>query len=258
MSIVGGGNEAGGVDSLEVWILAGVVFLLAGLVKGVIGGGLPTIGIGLMGLVIAPAQAAALIVLPSFITNVWQSTGAAFFVLLKRLWVMLIAICIGAYFGAGILTGSDAGRARTGLGIALIVYSLFGLSRVQFRLDARGERWLALPAGLVTGAIGAATGVFVIPVGPYLQAIGLEKDHLVQALGLTYTVATVALGITLAHGGVMQPSLAGPSVLALVAALAGMALGQKIRARVREQTFLTLFYTGLLSIGGYLVLRGLL
>jgi uncharacterized membrane protein YfcA len=100
--------------------------------------------------------------------------------------------------------------------------------------------------------------VFVIPVGPYLQAIGLEKDHLVQALGLTYTVATVALGVTLAHGGAIQPSIAGPSALALAAALAGMALGQKIRARVRERTFLTLFFMSLLLIGSHLVLRALL
>ena len=100
--------------------------------------------------------------------------------------------------------------------------------------------------------------MFVIPAGLYLQAMGLGKDDLVQALGLTYTVSTVALGATLAHGGAMQASVAGPSALALAMALIGMALGQKVRARVREQTFLTLFFIGLLLIGSYLVLRVLL
>jgi uncharacterized membrane protein YfcA len=234
------------------------VFLLAGTVKGVIGGGLPTIGIGLMGLVIAPAQAAALIVLPSLITNIWQSTGTHFVVLLKRLWLVLAGICVGSYFTAGILTGSDAGIARAGLGLALIIYAAFGLSRIRFALSPSGERWLALPVGLATGAIGAATGVFVIPSGPYLQAIGLGKNDLVQGLGLTYTVSTIALGATLAHGGAIQTSVALPSALALVMALIGMALGQKIRARVREQTFLTMFFIGLMLIGGYLTLREVL
>ena len=38
---------------------------------------------------------------------------------------------------------------------------------------------------------------------PYLQAIGLEKNELVQALGLSFTVSTVALTVNiLAEGGV--------------------------------------------------------
>jgi hypothetical protein len=42
--------------------------------------------------------------------------------------------------------------------------------------------------GLTTGAITRGTGVFVIPAVPYLQAIGLSKDNLIQALGLSFTV----------------------------------------------------------------------
>ncbi len=139
--------------------------------------------------------------------------GEGFAALLKRIALMLVGICAGAGFGAGILTGADASRARTALGVTLIVYALFGLSRIEFRLSSRLERWLAIPVGLATGAMSAATGVFVIPSGPYLQAIGLEKDELVQALGMTYTVATVALGVTLAKGGFVQSSLLGPSAL---------------------------------------------
>jgi hypothetical protein len=34
--------------------------------------GLPTVAMGLLGLVIPPVQAAALLVVPSLVTNVWQ------------------------------------------------------------------------------------------------------------------------------------------------------------------------------------------
>jgi len=47
-------------------------FVLAGFVKGVIGMGLPTVLVGLLSLVMSPAQAAALLVVPSLITNIWQ------------------------------------------------------------------------------------------------------------------------------------------------------------------------------------------
>lgn len=51
----------------RVAFIAGV-FVLAGLVKGVIGLGLPTISMGLLALAMPPLQAAAILVLPSFLT----------------------------------------------------------------------------------------------------------------------------------------------------------------------------------------------
>src|SRR5687767_14451704 len=71
-------------------------FLLAGLVKGVIGLGLPTVSMGLLALVATPAQAAALLVVPSLVTNVWQMTaGPGLVPLLRRLGPMMLAILAG-------------------------------------------------------------------------------------------------------------------------------------------------------------------
>jgi uncharacterized protein len=54
------------------FIFVSAVFVLAGFVKGVIGLGLPTIGMGLLAIVMPPVEAAAILILPSFVTNVWQ------------------------------------------------------------------------------------------------------------------------------------------------------------------------------------------
>ena len=84
------------------------IFLLAGLVKGLIGLGLPTVAIGLLGLMMAPAQAAALLIVPSLVTHIWQAlAGPCLLVLLRRLWPMFAGICLGTWAGAGIITGSD-------------------------------------------------------------------------------------------------------------------------------------------------------
>ena len=78
-------------------LIAAIAFLIAGFVKGVIGLGLPTVAIGLLGLVMPPAEAAALLVVPSLVTNVWQlAAGSSFMTLLPRLWPMLMGICIGS------------------------------------------------------------------------------------------------------------------------------------------------------------------
>jgi hypothetical protein len=234
-------------------------FLLAGFVKGVIGMGLPTIGLGLLSLFVAPAQAAAVMIVPSFVTNVWQgAAGARLLALLRRLWPMLVGIGFGTWAGAGLLTGDNAGRAAAALGIALMVYAASGLMRLRFRVPPRIEIWLGPLVGVGTGVVTAATGVFAIPAVPYMQALGFEKDELVQAQGITYTVCTVALAGALAHGGIMRMSIAGASIAALLAALAGMWIGQRVRARVSPEIFRRWFFLGLLLLGAHLALRAML
>ena len=67
-------------------IFVGAVFALAGFVKGVIGLGLPTIAMGLLGVLMTPNQAAAILVVPALLTNVWQMwDGPALKALLRRL-----------------------------------------------------------------------------------------------------------------------------------------------------------------------------
>ncbi|WP_439574231.1 sulfite exporter TauE/SafE family protein [Phreatobacter sp.] len=238
--------------------IATVVFILAGLVKGVIGLGLPTIAVGLLSLAMAPAQAAALMLVPSLITNVWQiAAGPNLWPLTRRLATLLIGIAVGTVAGSGIITGAHAGHASVALGIVLMIYAGFGLSPLRPRLPAAAEPWLSPVVGLATGVVSAGTGIFVMPSVPYLQAIGLEKDDLVQALGITFLVATVALGLGLAREGVLPASVAFASLLMLLPALAGMWLGQALRARISPAAFRTVFLVGLLLLGGHLATRPL-
>jgi uncharacterized membrane protein YfcA len=138
-----------------------------------------------------------------------------------------------------------------------VAYAASSLATRPFSVSSSFERGLGLAAGLATGGITAATGVFVIPAVPYLQAIGLEKDELVQALGLSFTVSTLALAAALAGIGGFSTELIMPSLAAVAVALLGMRLGQSIRARLSARSFRLCFFAGLLALGLYLALRGL-
>lgn len=235
-----------------------LIFLLAGFVKGVIGLGLPTVAIGLLGLVMTPAKAASLLVVPSLVTNIWQLVaGPGFAPLVRRFWTLLTGFCVGTWMGAGWVGGDAGGSATTLLGVALIAYALLGLSKKRFMVSAQAERRLSPVIGIATGMIAAATGVFVIPAVPYLNALALERDELVQVLGLSFTVSTIALGIVLMNHGIFQLSVAGASSLALLPALTGMFAGQRVRMRVRPETFRTCFFVGILLLGAHLSLRHL-
>jgi uncharacterized membrane protein YfcA len=236
------------------WIMIGAIFLMAGLVKGVIGMGLPTVAMGLLALALPPAEAAAILVVPSLVTNVWQLlSGPRFAALARRLWPMMAAVLLGTVAGAGVLAGNVAGLAKIGLGIALIVYAAVGLAGIRLSVAARHEAWLGPLTGAVTGLVTGATGVFVIPAVPYLQAIGLERDELIQALGLSFTVSTIALAIGLLRVDAWQASSIWISLLALVPALIGMQAGTWLRHRIAAATFRKVFFAGLLVLGAILV-----
>lgn len=247
------------IDAAPLVIVTAFVFILAGFIKGVIGLGLPTVAVGLLGLMMAPAQAAALLVVPSLVTNVWQlAAGPRLLPLLRRLWPMMLGIAVGTWAGSGLLAANGSGYATVGLGLALITYAVVSLAAPRLRVPARAEPWLAPLIGAATGLVTAATGVLVIPAVPYLQALALDKDDLVQALGLSFTVSTAALAASLAREGLFAPTLAAASLLALVPALLGMVFGQRIRARVHPARFRLYFFLGLLAVGGHLAIRPLL
>jgi uncharacterized membrane protein YfcA len=242
---------------MDPWLVAliAAVFLLAGAVKGVIGLGLPTISVGLLALVLPPAEAAALLVLPSLVTNITQASGPHLRALLRRLWPMLAAMVPGTLAGSFAITAGDV--VLPVLGLLLLLYAGWGLATPPLRLSAAAERRTALPIGLAGGLMTGMTGIFVMPIVPWLTALGLSRDALVQALGLGFLLATVALAGGLALQGGFTTGLAGGSALCIAPALAGQWIGAQLRARLSAEAFRRLFFLGLLALGAALAWRGI-
>ena len=188
-------------DSLLILIAA--AFLLAGFVKGVIGLGLPTVSMGLLAVTMPPAQALAIVIVPAIVTNIWQTfVGPYLRDIMRRLWPLMVGTVIGIWLNARAadrpLCALRHHRARRAAG------DLRHHRPQQVQLQRRAPRTRngsAASSASITGVVSAATGVQVIPSMPFMQAIGMEKDELVQALGVFFTVATVALAFNLTAPG---------------------------------------------------------
>ncbi|MFD2251682.1 hypothetical protein FHS82_002512 [Pseudochelatococcus lubricantis] len=244
--------------SLLLLVAVAATFFAAGIVKGVTGMGLPTVAMGVLGALVSPLAAASLLIVPSFVTNVWQlAAGPSFGPLARRLWPMMLAIGAGTLAGTSLLAHGDTALTTGALGAALVFYAAFTLLARQIRVPARLEAWLSPAVGAITGIVTGATGVFVIPAVPYLQALGLDRDDLVQALGLSFTVSTVALAIGLASRGAFHADSLVLSALAVAPALAGMWAGQIIRQKISPQTFRRWFLFCLIVLGAEMLLRPL-
>jgi uncharacterized membrane protein YfcA len=235
------------------------IFLAAGAVKGILGMGLPTVAMGLLGLIMPVAQAAALLIVPSLATNVWQMLrGGHLRTLWHRLWPLFAGAVLGVWAGHGFMAAGAGRHASLLLGVCLVAYAAAGL--VGWRLArpaARMEKAMSAVVGVLTGLLTAATGVFVLPAVPYLQALDMDKDEMTQALGLSFTISTLALGSNLVAAGVFRLEAAAQSLAVLVPALAGMWLGQRVRDELSQEGFRRWLFGGLLVLGGWLVGRAL-
>lgn len=233
-------------------------FFVAGMIKGVTGMGLPTVSMAILGSLLSPLTAAAILLVPSFVTNVWQlSSGPQFGSLARRLWPMMMMIVLGTLAGSFLLTGGDARLSTAALGTALSIYAAYTLLAKPFLVPARREQWLSPLIGLVTGVLTGATGVFVLPAVPYIQSLGLDRDDLVQALGLSFTISTVALASGLLWHGAAPLGNLFVSTAAVVPSLLGMAAGQFIRVRISPPLFRRVFLIFLLLLGLEMASRGL-
>jgi uncharacterized membrane protein YfcA len=238
------------------WVAA--VFLLAGAVKGTIGLGLPSISLGLLAATMDLRMAMILLLAPNVVTNLWQAfTGGHLVGLLRRLWPFLLCAAAAIWLGSAALTLVDAARLAALLGLLLAVYAVLGLTHPPLHLPARHEVWAGPLAGLVNGVLTGLTGSFVVPGVPYLQALGLGRDALVQAMGLLFMASTLALGLSLGGRDLLTGELLWASTAAVLPALLGMGLGRRLRHHLSEAGFKRAFYGALLLLGLYIVVRWL-
>ena len=233
-------------------------FLLAGAVKGVIGLGLPTVSLGLLAAVLDLPTAMALLLAPSLATNVWQSlAGGHARAILARIWPFLSAAAVAVPIGAEALTAVDPSLLSALLGLLLAIYALVNIAGVRIALSARQAAWAGPPIGAVNGILTGMTGSFVVPGVMFLQAIGLPRDMLVQAMGMLFAVSTAALALALQNNDLLSVSLGAWSAAALGPAAIGMLLGQRLRRRLSERRFRQVFFVALLVLGTAITARSL-
>ncbi|MCP4072809.1 MAG: sulfite exporter TauE/SafE family protein [Hyphomicrobiales bacterium] len=237
-----------------VLIIIICTFFLAGTVKGVIGLGLPTVSLGLLTVALDLPTAMALLLLPSFVTNFWQAmAGSNGTEILRRIWPFLLLATATVWIGATALTRIDLWLLSALLGGLLITYAVTSLRGIGLIINRQQEVWAGPLIGTVNGVLTGMTGSFAVPGVMFLQAIGLPRDKLIQAMGMLFTVSTLALAAALKSNDLLTVEQGILSAAALVPAVIGMALGQVIRKRLPERIFRKTFFVALLLLGAYII-----
>jgi uncharacterized protein len=240
----------------DTLFLIAATFFAAGLVKGTVGLGLPTIVLGMLTVPLGITQAIAVLLVPSLVTNAVQGlTGKTALATCRRLWPMLLMAGLGIVVGTGALAQSRGSGPAVALGVLIALHGAVSLLAPPLPHPGRHERWLSPLTGLANGLITGFTGSAILPGVLYLQALGLDKERLVQGMGLLFCVSTAILMVAFARYDLLTPELMLLSLLALAPALLGLWLGARLRRRIAEERFRRVLYVALILLGAGIIWR---
>ena len=239
--------------NVDVVVLVVLVFFVAGTIKGLIGFGLPTVSIAILAAFLGLIEAMTLMLLPSLITNLFQGLVGKYLIrLIRRYWSLFIFGAVFTWLSSSLLSTGHAATFAVILGVVLTLYGISSLYSLQLPSPGSRERWISPLVGMVSGGITGITGIFLVPAVGYLQALRMERDELIQAIGLWVTIATLSLAFSLKDHGLFSNELGLLSLMAVLPALLGMWVGRILRPRLSESVFRHLFFTALMLLGVYI------
>jgi uncharacterized membrane protein YfcA len=239
-------------------LVVAAAFIVAGIAKGAIGIGLPPIAVGIMTLAVPLDDALAIMAIPTLTTNVWQAIyGRGLLRLFRRFWTLALTATIALVVVAATLGKLGSAQASAWLGVMLVVYSTIALLAWRPRVSRQTERWMNPLMGIASGAVAGITGIAAVPFLPYMQSLDINKDDLVQALGVLFIFLIGALTFALFRQGAFDTANTIGGLAAIVPTSIGVWLGQKSRDALSPEMFRRVFLIGLLGLGLHMA-RGLL
>ena len=244
------------LPAADVLVVVVCAFVMGGLVKGLIGGGLPSIVVPIMALVIEPAWAAAVTVIPVMATNIWQAVdGNRAMAVLRRFWVYFGCLALGVAAGSQILVGLPPQTAALLIGVAVVLMSPIAIASNRFHVSERRETWLNPLVGGSMGVMGGTTVIFT-PTLIYFAALRVDKDTYVTAAALTALFCMVPLYLGLGFSAALTWEAARASLILLVPTMAGYFIGRALRGAISEPAFRMILTASLVLIGIGLVYKG--
>ena len=240
------------------WVLAAVAgaFVLGGVVKGMLGVGLPLVIVPLLALVIPTPKAIALMGIPIVLSNIWQAADSGMVVYaLRRFAVLLVTLAVATAVTARLALGMQVATLNMMVAAALLLAVTLMTWNPRLDIDARGEvRWGAA-VGTLSGMMGGVSSLMGPLMITYLVALRLPRETFIGSISVIYLVGVLPLIGAMVSMDVMGVPEALLSSLALAPLFAGMALGKRLRRHVSESAFRRLLLGFLVVVAVLLLVR---
>ena len=239
--------------SSQVWVLALLITVLAGFIKGAVGFAMPLIMVSGLSSILPPHLAVAGVILPIVVSNLTQTFRAGAgpaAQAVRDFWRYILIVCAAILVFAQFLPGMEPETFYLVLGIPVVILSLIQVVGVRMSIAPAQRWWAEWLVGLVSGMMGGLAGTWGPTTVLYLLAIDTPKARQMVVQGVIYGLGSIALLLAHIQSGILNGGTAPFSAILLLPAIAGQWVGFRVQDRLdpvlfRRLTLIVLVVTGL-------------
>jgi len=242
------------------WPLVAILtaaLITGGIVKGVVGLGLPMVSIAILLNFFPPLTVLGILVMPIMVTNLWQSARlGSMKEPLKRYWTMIATGLVFLFIGAELIVAMGTDVLFGVLGTCVAGFSAFSLTRPNMPpLRPETEKWAGPLAGAAGGFLGGISTIWGPPMTVFFVMLKLPKDEFVRSVGMAWFAFSLPLAIAYWNNGIFSGDVIYLSLYACIPGMIGIRIGEVIRERIDQDTFRKVMLVMLLLIGLNLIRR---
>jgi len=232
-----------------------LISLFAGFVKGVVGFAMPLIMFSGFLVFLPQEKAIALIILPAFMSNIFQAYGLSVLETRKFFFnylVLIIVLFSMVYIVSQFFLIVTEKFIHLTLAILIFVFLYFQLTGIRFHILKRSKVFQVI-FGVISGFFGGISGQWGPPLVIYFLSQNLSMKQIICYQGLTYSIASLALIGGHINSGVLSIELVLISIPFILISSLGQYAGTVFRElqstnKFRKFTLLTLFLFGVFFI----------
>ncbi|MCP1315053.1 sulfite exporter TauE/SafE family protein [Halomonas sp. 707D7] len=213
--------------------IAIITLLIAGIVKGAIGSGVPVIVVPVFTMLYNVQTAIAVLLASNLFSNliqVWQNRRHL--LPLRFLAAFSLAGCAGIVVGTWGLVALSHDLLSLGVAGAIVLYLAIKLLKRKMAMPMDVARRLVLPVGFVAGILQGAAGMSAPASITFLNAMRLERRVFIGSISVFFGAVTVVQAPALLVTNILTPELAAYSVAAFVVIALAMPLGAALGKRL--------------------------
>lgn len=236
---------------LESLLVIGFALLVGGLTKGTLGIGMPAFAVPIMLVVVPLPVAIALLVAPSYVSNLIEIGHMNNRIrAVKRFAYLITGLSVGSFIGAFTLVHLQVDWAILALGLFAIGFAAVQAFKVQPNIPSALEQPMGAAVGFASGVFGSFTGLFGPPIAAFLLSLKMKHEDFVGAVSLIYLFGLSVLHLFLVRSGVLDRQILLVSCVGCIFVYGGMFIGRQFRRAAGEPTlkFVTVAFMAFVGV----------
>lgn len=242
----------------EFLILLSFILFFASLIHGSVGFGFPMVATPLLALFTDMQTAIIYTLIPTLLVNIVSiASEGGFFKAVKKFYPLAILASLGCAIGTQILINFNSDIFKLFLAIAIIIYLVFDLIKINFPLIKRNPKSSMVIFGLGSGIMGGLTNVMSATLIIYVLESKFSKKDIIQSFNICFLFGKLVQIVLFSISGDFTSKEISESSFVLIFIALALYFGVKIKALIEPELFKKIVKLILFIIATTLLLQAL-